>query len=168
MLTCLSHILVFCWCNHLWRRGQLFFVHFLMSVSGLGGGITNHCCVYLFHFDQLPIGPIKIVCLQQEKWISGGKTFNILCLFCRSYELICAWKGWLYVSLCKLLVVFFFYIIDISVDFVIFETSSNCEESNAYHLTKYPFHPGVVYRPGGSCCSYVFMYMFCKINDESS
>jgi hypothetical protein len=44
---------------------------------------------YLFHFDQLPIGPIKIVCLQQEKWISGGKTFDILCLFCRSYELIC-------------------------------------------------------------------------------
>jgi len=70
----------------------------------------------LFHFDQLLIGPIKIVCLQQEKWISGGKTFNILCLFCRSYELICAWKGWLYVSLCKLLFVFF-YIIDISVDF---------------------------------------------------
>jgi hypothetical protein len=33
--TCLSHILVFCWCNHLSRRGQLFFVHFLMSVSGL-------------------------------------------------------------------------------------------------------------------------------------
>jgi hypothetical protein len=43
-----------------------------------------------FHFDQLPIGPIKIVCLQQEKWISGGKTFDILCLFCRSYELIYA------------------------------------------------------------------------------
>jgi hypothetical protein len=34
MLTCLSRILVFCWCNHLWRSGQLFFVHFLMSVSG--------------------------------------------------------------------------------------------------------------------------------------
>jgi hypothetical protein len=34
MLTCLSRILVFCWCNHLWRIGQLFFVHFLMSVSG--------------------------------------------------------------------------------------------------------------------------------------
>jgi peptidase E len=32
----------------------------------------------LFHFDQLPIGPIKIVYLQQEKWISGGKTFHIL------------------------------------------------------------------------------------------
>jgi hypothetical protein len=29
---------------------------------------------YLFHFDHLPIGPIKIVCLQQEKWISEGKT----------------------------------------------------------------------------------------------
>jgi hypothetical protein len=57
---------------------------------------------YLFHFDQLLIGPIKIVCLQQEKWISGGKTFDILCLFCRSYDLICAWKGWLYVSLWKL------------------------------------------------------------------
>jgi hypothetical protein len=28
----------------------------------------------LFHFDQLPIGSIKIVCLQQEKWVSGGKT----------------------------------------------------------------------------------------------
>jgi hypothetical protein len=35
--------------------------------------------------DQLPIGPIKIVCLQQEKWISEGKTFDMLCLFCRSY-----------------------------------------------------------------------------------
>jgi uncharacterized YccA/Bax inhibitor family protein len=34
MLTCLSRILVFCGCNHLWRSGQLFFVHFLMSVSG--------------------------------------------------------------------------------------------------------------------------------------
>jgi hypothetical protein len=44
----------------------------------------------LFHFDQLPIGPIKIVSLQQEKWISGGKTFDILCLSCQSYELICA------------------------------------------------------------------------------
>ena len=63
---------------------------------------------YLFHFDQLPIGPIKIVCSQQEKWISGGKTFDILCLFCRSYELICAWKGWLYVSLWKLLFVFLY------------------------------------------------------------
>jgi hypothetical protein len=59
-------------------------------------------------FDQLPIGPIKIVCLQ-EKWISGGKTFDILCLFCRSYELICAWKGWLYVSLWKLLFVFLYH-----------------------------------------------------------
>jgi hypothetical protein len=29
-----SRTLVFCWCNHLWRSGQLFFVHFLMSVSG--------------------------------------------------------------------------------------------------------------------------------------
>jgi hypothetical protein len=45
---------------------------------------------YLFHFDQLPIGLIKIVCLQQEKWISEGKTFDILCLFCRSYQFICA------------------------------------------------------------------------------
>ena len=50
----------------------------------------------------------------------------------------------------------------------IFETSSDCEESNVYHLKKYPFHPAVVHRPCGSCCSYVFMYMFCKINDESS
>jgi hypothetical protein len=51
----------------------------------------------------------QIFCLQQEKWISGGKTFNILCLFCRSYELICAWKGWLYVSLYKLLFVFLYH-----------------------------------------------------------
>jgi hypothetical protein len=43
-------------------------------------------------FDQLPIGSIKIVCLQQEKWISGGKTFDILCLFCQSYELIKMYK----------------------------------------------------------------------------
>jgi hypothetical protein len=48
-------------------------------------------------------------CLQQEKWISGGKTFDILCLFCRSYELICAWKGWLYASLWKLLFVFLYH-----------------------------------------------------------
>jgi hypothetical protein len=34
----------------------------------------------LYHFDELPIDPIKIVCLQQEKWKSGGKTFDILCL----------------------------------------------------------------------------------------
>jgi hypothetical protein len=39
----------------------------------------------------------------------GGKTFDILCLFCRSYELICAWKGWLYVSLWKLLFVFLYH-----------------------------------------------------------
>jgi hypothetical protein len=39
--------------------------------------------------------------------------------------------------------------------FFIFETSSDCEESNVYHLKKYPFHPGVVHRPSGSCCSYV-------------
>jgi hypothetical protein len=32
----------------------------------------------------------------------------------------------------------------------IFETSSDCEESNVYHLKKYPFHPGVVHRPCGS------------------
>ena len=49
-----------------------------------------HRTTALYHFDQLPIDPIKIVCLQQEKWISMGKTFDILCLFCRSYELICA------------------------------------------------------------------------------
>jgi hypothetical protein len=29
------------------------------------------CRNVLFHFDQLSIGPIKIVCLQQEKWIRG-------------------------------------------------------------------------------------------------
>jgi hypothetical protein len=29
--------------------------------------------------------------------------------FCRSYELICAWKGWLYVSLWKLLFVFLYH-----------------------------------------------------------
>jgi hypothetical protein len=65
----------------------------------------------------------------------------------------------------------FSYIIDISMDFephFYNETSSDCEESNVYHLKKYPFHPGFVHRPCGSCCSYVFMYMFCKINDESS
>jgi hypothetical protein len=33
----------------------------------------------------------------------------MLCLFCRSYELICAWKGWLYVSLWKLLFVFLYH-----------------------------------------------------------
>jgi hypothetical protein len=27
------HKETYCWCNHLWRSGQLFFVHFLMSVS---------------------------------------------------------------------------------------------------------------------------------------
>jgi hypothetical protein len=50
----------------------------------------THRITALYHFDQLPIDPIKIVCLQQEKLISEGKTFDILCLFCRSYELICA------------------------------------------------------------------------------
>ena len=67
-----------------------------------------HRTTALYHFDQMPIDPIKIVCLQQEKWISGGKTFDIVCLFCRSYELICAWKGWLYVTLWKLLFVFLY------------------------------------------------------------
>jgi hypothetical protein len=108
---------VFCLCNHLWWSVQLFFVHFLMSVSGFRWCDHNPLLripglvlgswgswFLLLHFDQLPIGPIKIVCLQQEKWISGGKTFDIVCLFCRSYELICAWKGWLYVSLWKLFV----------------------------------------------------------------
>ena len=122
MLRCLSRILVFYWCNHLWRSGQLFFVHFLMSVSGfswwdhkpllrISGLVVGSWGSWflLFHLDQLPIGPIKIVCLQQEKWISGGKTFDMLCLFCRSYELICAWKGWLYVSLWKLLFVFLYH-----------------------------------------------------------
>jgi hypothetical protein len=59
------------------------------------------CCSFVFMYMLWPIGLIKIVCLQQEKWISGGKTFDMLCLFCQSYELICAWKGWLYVSLWK-------------------------------------------------------------------
>jgi hypothetical protein len=68
-----------------------------------------HRTTALYHFDQMPIDPIKIVCLQQEKWISGGKTFDIVCLFCRSYELICAWKGWLYVSLWKLLFLFLYH-----------------------------------------------------------
>ena len=120
MLTCLSRILVFCWCNHLWWSGQLF-VHFLMSVSwyrwwdhkpmlSISGLVIGSWGSWflLFHFDQLPICPFKIVCLQQEKWISGGKTFDILCLFCQSY-LICAWKGWLYVSLWKLLFVFLYH-----------------------------------------------------------
>ena len=71
-------------------------------------GVT-HRTTSLYHFDQLPIDPIKILCLQQEKWLSGGKTFDILCLFCRSYELMCAWKGWLYVSLWKLLFVLLYY-----------------------------------------------------------
>jgi hypothetical protein len=44
-----------------------------------------------------------------KKCFSGGKTFDILCLFCRSYELICAWKGWVYVSLWKLLFVFLYH-----------------------------------------------------------
>ena len=111
MLTCLSRILVFCWCKHLWRSGQLFFVHFLMSVSGcrwwdhkpllripgLVVGSWVSWFLLLFHFEKLPIGPIKIVCLQQEKWISGGKTFDILCLFCRSihrsvWQLLGCWK----------------------------------------------------------------------------
>ena len=30
--------------------------------------------------------------------------------------------------------------------YFIFETSSDCEESNVYHLKKYPFHPGRVAR----------------------
>jgi hypothetical protein len=42
-------------------------------------------------------------------WISGGKTFDILCLFCQTCELICAWKWWLYVSLWKLLFVFLYH-----------------------------------------------------------
>jgi hypothetical protein len=84
----------------------------------------------------------------------------MLCLFCRSYELICPWKGWLYVSLWKLLFVFLYH--------WHFETSSDCEESNVYHIEKYPFHPAVMHRLCGSYCSYVFMYMFGKINDESS
>jgi hypothetical protein len=37
------------------------------------------------------------------------KTFDMLCLFCQSYELICVWKGWLYVSLWKLLFVFLYH-----------------------------------------------------------
>jgi hypothetical protein len=37
------------------------------------------------------------------------KQIIIVCLFCRSYELICAWKGWLYVSLWKLLFVFLYH-----------------------------------------------------------
>ena len=53
------------------------------------------------------------------------------------------------------------------ISFFIFETSSDCEESNVYHLKKYIFIRGVVHMPCGSCCSYVFMYMFCKINDHN-
>ena len=71
--------------------------------------IETHRASALYHFDQLPIDPITNVCLQQEKWLSGGKTFDMLCLFCQSYELICAWKGWLYVSLWKLLFVFLYH-----------------------------------------------------------
>ena len=77
--------------------------------SSIYGSDYPHRTTALYHFDQLPIDPIKIVCLQQEKWISGGKTFDMLCLFCRSYELICAWKGWLYASLWKLLFVFLYH-----------------------------------------------------------
>jgi hypothetical protein len=37
--------------------------------------LISHRTTALYHFDQLPIDPIKIVCLQ-EKWISGGKTLR--------------------------------------------------------------------------------------------
>ena len=104
MLTCLSRILVFCWSNHFWRSGQLFFVHCLMSVSGFRW--WDH--TPLLRIPGLVVGSwgswfLLLVSFwstadwsdQKEKWISGGKTFDMLCLFCRSYELICAWKGWL-------------------------------------------------------------------------
>jgi hypothetical protein len=42
-------------------------------------------------------------------WLFVKMWFKVLCLFCRSYELICAWKGWLYVSLWKLLFVFLYH-----------------------------------------------------------
>ena len=70
---------------------------------------------YLFHFDQLPIGPIKIVCLQQEKWISEGKTFDILCLFCRVVNLFVREKDD-YIFLYERYYLFS-YIIDVSVDY---------------------------------------------------
>ena len=91
--------------NDLWRTwmGRINGIVVIWQTPG------THRTTALYHFDQLPIDPIKIVCLQQEKLISEGKTFDILCLFCRSYELICAWKGWLYVSLWKLLFVFLYH-----------------------------------------------------------
>jgi hypothetical protein len=77
--------------------------------------IETHRASALYHFDQLPIDPITNVCLQQEKWLSGGKTFDMLCLFCRVMNWFVREKDdymFLYENyyLCS-------YIIDISVDF---------------------------------------------------
>ena len=83
----------------------------MLVVGSWGSGFS-----YLFHFDQLPIGPIKIACLQQEKWISGGKPFDILCLFCRSYEYWFVREKDDYMFRYESYYLFS-YIIDISVDF---------------------------------------------------
>jgi hypothetical protein len=48
--------------------------------------------------------------LWRVKRLSFKKVSFSLCLFRRSYELICAWKGWLYVSLWKLLFVFLYHL----------------------------------------------------------
>ena len=82
----------------------------------------------------------------------------VICLSIVIDDLV-TWNTWYAIS----------YVFGITLFFLFFlVTSSDCEESNVYHLKKYPFHPGVVHRSCGSCFSYVFMYMFCKINDESS
>jgi hypothetical protein len=122
MLTCLSRILVFCWGKHLWRSEQLFFVHFLMSVSGfrwwdhkpllripeLVVGSWGSWFILLVSFWSTADWSDQNCSFTIREVDQGGKTFDILCLFCRSYELICAWKGWLYVSLWKLLFVFLY------------------------------------------------------------
>jgi hypothetical protein len=75
----------------------------------------------------------------------------------------------LWIDLCvKRMIICFFmkaiicFLISLTFWWTLNHISSDCEESNVYHLKRYPFHPGVVHRPCGSCCSYVFMYMFCK------
>jgi len=69
----------------------------------------------MYHFDQLSIDPIKIVCLQQEKWTSGVRhsifyafSVGVMNWFVREKDDYM----FLYESY-----YLFSYIIDISVDF---------------------------------------------------
>jgi hypothetical protein len=116
-------ILVFCWCNHLWRSGKLFFVHFLMSVSGFR---------WWDHKPLLWLWRVKCLSFKKVSFSSGGRVqvlwvVLLVCVYVRVrhsifYAFSVRVMNWFVREKDDYMFLYenyylFSYIIDISVDF---------------------------------------------------